>query len=43
MPPKVWGPTANDFDPGRHLDSNGHFVKPAPTKFNCFGAGPRFW
>ncbi|TBU46500.1 cytochrome P450 [Dichomitus squalens] len=38
----VWGPTANLFDPGRHLDAEGHFVKPSPAKFNCFGAGPRF-
>ncbi|TBU46495.1 cytochrome P450 [Dichomitus squalens] len=39
---EVWGPTANMFDPGRHLDSEGHFTKPAAPKFNCFGAGPRF-
>ncbi|EJF57473.1 cytochrome P450 [Dichomitus squalens LYAD-421 SS1] len=38
----VWGPTAHLFDPGRHLDAEGHFVKPSPAKFNCFGAGPRF-
>ncbi|CCM03447.1 uncharacterized protein FIBRA_05580 [Fibroporia radiculosa] len=29
------------FTPGRHLDSKGHFVKPAPPHLNRFGTGPR--
>ncbi|KAJ3551970.1 hypothetical protein NM688_g4406 [Phlebia brevispora] len=37
----TWGPTSNDFDPGRHLDREGNFVKPAPPNFIGFGAGPR--
>ncbi|OBZ71490.1 hypothetical protein A0H81_08906 [Grifola frondosa] len=37
----VWGRTANEFDPGRHLDPECHFVKPTAPKFNGFGAGPR--
>ncbi|OSD02319.1 cytochrome P450 [Trametes coccinea BRFM310] len=38
----VWGPTANVFDPGRHLDELGHFVRPSAPNFAGFGAGPRF-
>ncbi|KAI0744628.1 cytochrome P450 [Earliella scabrosa] len=38
---EVWGPTANDFDPGRHLNADGSFVRPTQPNFNAFGAGPR--
>ncbi|KAL1944350.1 hypothetical protein VTO73DRAFT_3535 [Trametes versicolor] len=38
----VWGPTANRFDPGRHLDDNGLFIRPTAPNFNGFGGGPRF-
>ncbi|RPD60602.1 cytochrome P450 [Lentinus tigrinus ALCF2SS1-7] len=39
----IWGPTAGDFDPGRHLNEEGHFVKPTLPDFVGFGAGPRLW
>ncbi|KAI0677746.1 cytochrome P450 [Trametes maxima] len=38
----VWGPMANVFDPSRHLDEDGFFVRPAAPNFNGFGQGPRF-
>lgn len=40
---QVWGPAANVFDPGRHLDENGHLIRPTAPNFNGFGAGPRYW
>ncbi|PCH37062.1 cytochrome P450 [Wolfiporia cocos MD-104 SS10] len=38
---KVWGPEANVFNPGRHLNGEGKFVKPPSPKFHAFGAGSR--
>ncbi|KAI0363189.1 cytochrome P450 [Pilatotrama ljubarskyi] len=37
----VWGPNANSFNPGRHLDGDGRFVRPTAPRFNGFGGGPR--
>ncbi|GJE95571.1 cytochrome P450 [Phanerochaete sordida] len=37
----VWGEDAQVFNPGRHLDAEGKFVKPQQPKFHAFGAGPR--
>ncbi|KAL6304066.1 cytochrome P450 [Sparassis latifolia] len=37
----VWGPDAREFNPARHLDTDGRFVKPPHPKFHSFGAGPR--
>ncbi|KAI0650932.1 cytochrome P450 [Trametes meyenii] len=38
----VWGPDANEFNPGRHLDAEGHFVRPTAPRFIGFGGpGPR--
>ncbi|GJE95572.1 cytochrome P450 [Phanerochaete sordida] len=37
----VWGEDAQVFNPGRHLDAEGRFVKPPQPKFHAFGAGPR--
>ncbi|CCM05456.1 uncharacterized protein FIBRA_07676 [Fibroporia radiculosa] len=37
----VWGPDAKEFNPARHLDADGQFVKPSQPKFHAFGAGPR--
>ncbi|THH11754.1 hypothetical protein EW146_g7937 [Bondarzewia mesenterica] len=39
--PQVWGLNASEFDPGRHLDASGHFVRPNAPDFIGFGAGPR--
>jgi len=39
---KVWGSDAADFNPGRHLSSNGKFIKPPTRDYVAFGAGPRF-
>ncbi|EKM52815.1 uncharacterized protein PHACADRAFT_261462 [Phanerochaete carnosa HHB-10118-sp] len=40
--PDVWGEDAQVFNPARHLDADGKFVKPPQPKFHSFGAGPRF-
>ncbi|KAJ3551513.1 hypothetical protein NM688_g4661 [Phlebia brevispora] len=37
----VWGPDAAEFNPRRHLDSDGKFIKPPTPKFHSFGTGPR--
>lgn len=37
----VWGPDANEFNPGRHLDKHGKFVKPPMPQFHAFGSGIR--
>ncbi|GBE79002.1 predicted protein [Sparassis crispa] len=37
----VWGPDAKEFNPARHLDADGLFVKPPHPKFHSFGSGPR--
>ncbi|EGO28594.1 putative monooxygenase [Serpula lacrymans var. lacrymans S7.9] len=39
--PKVWGSDATDFNPARHLDAEGKFIKPSQPKFHAFGSGPR--
>ncbi|KAF5372901.1 hypothetical protein D9758_001771 [Tetrapyrgos nigripes] len=39
--PLVWGQDASVFNPGRHLNEDGQFVKPRSPNFNGFGAGPR--
>ncbi|KAH7903521.1 cytochrome P450 [Hygrophoropsis aurantiaca] len=39
--PKVWGTDSEIFNPGRHLDADGLFVKPSSPKFHAFGGGPR--
>jgi len=36
-----WGVDAKKFNPGRHLDAEGRFVKPTSPQFHGFGAGPR--
>ena len=41
--PQVWGKTALTFDPARHLDTQGGFVRPDPPHFHAFGTGPRLW
>ncbi|GJJ10741.1 hypothetical protein Clacol_004968 [Clathrus columnatus] len=38
---EVWGPDAEKFNPGRHIDSNRKFVAPKAPKFHGFGFGPR--
>ncbi|ESK97209.1 cytochrome p450 monooxygenase [Moniliophthora roreri MCA 2997] len=38
---KVWGADAKEFNPGRHLNPEGQFVKPPYPKFHAFGMGPR--
>lgn len=40
--PAIWGADASLFNPGRHLDPDGRFVKPKSPAFNGFGHGPRF-
>uniref|UniRef100_A0A0W0FBP4 Putative monooxygenase n=1 Tax=Moniliophthora roreri TaxID=221103 RepID=A0A0W0FBP4_MONRR len=40
---KVWGADAKEFNPGRHLNPEGQFVKPPYPKFHAFGMGPRLW
>jgi hypothetical protein len=40
---KIWGPDAEVFSPGRHLDADGKFLKPKGPNFNAFGAGPHTW
>ncbi|KZT04146.1 cytochrome P450, partial [Laetiporus sulphureus 93-53] len=37
----IWGADAGVFNPGRHLNADGQFVKPAASIFVGFGAGPR--
>ncbi|PAV14625.1 cytochrome P450 [Pyrrhoderma noxium] len=37
----VWGPSSGTFNPGRHLNDDGSFVKPSSPKFHSFGMGPR--
>ncbi|KAI0677744.1 cytochrome P450 [Trametes maxima] len=38
----VWGPDADEFNPARHLDADGHFVRPTAPRFIGFGGpGPR--
>ncbi|KZT02794.1 cytochrome P450 [Laetiporus sulphureus 93-53] len=37
----IWGADAGIFNPGRHLNADGQFVKPAASIFVGFGAGPR--
>ncbi|KAJ7575285.1 cytochrome P450, partial [Mycena floridula] len=39
---KTWGADSETFNPGRHLDSDGKFVRPSAPEFHGFGAGPRF-
>ncbi|KAG7447082.1 cytochrome P450 [Guyanagaster necrorhizus] len=40
--PLVWGPDADEFNPGRHISDDGKFVKPSAPEFITFGAGPRY-
>ena len=40
---KVWGSSSGTFNPGRHLNDDGSFVKPSSPKFHSFGMGPRLW
>ncbi|KAF8994556.1 cytochrome P450 [Cyathus striatus] len=37
----VWGADAGSFNPGRHLDADGKFIRPSLPKFHGFGCGPR--
>ncbi|KAJ7667536.1 cytochrome P450 [Mycena polygramma] len=39
--PRTWGNDASEFNPARHLSSDGQCMKPAGVAFTSFGAGPR--
>ncbi|KAJ7278292.1 cytochrome P450, partial [Mycena rebaudengoi] len=39
--PQIWGADAAVFNPTRHIDANGQFIKPKAPNFHAFGAGPR--
>jgi hypothetical protein len=40
---QIWGADAAVFNPARHIDANGQFIKPKAPNFHAFGAGPRLW